>query len=347
MKSARDAILSMHIELHNPSRRFQCRLALLASIFRLEHPISHHAFPTVLRFRFSARNVVSTASLGSGPPQYVAASIPYRVPLKLAALGSTVVNFLSSRASQSHGGELVSELNPKYSFGSQVLRFYSHLATAFHARAVRRAELLLAAEKWCSRGSGDGMGRPAASEPQSPVMGGRLSLPMSPHGKRLWPEAARRVGTLDLVLWSRWIVGGGVVWTTGFGGYVLAARLLGMLLSGRLPSEQPRNERESVASAPHGHPGHFSPSRLQLASMESPSGERGLPDYIRICPTDDTPSRPAATLSVPSTSTPSLCMRIRRPATPPTPTDRAAAKPAPRVMEQKPCGPTRRINSSS
>jgi hypothetical protein len=32
---------------------------------------------------------------GFWTPQYVAASIPYRVPLKLAALGFTVVNFLS------------------------------------------------------------------------------------------------------------------------------------------------------------------------------------------------------------------------------------------------------------
>ena len=49
---------------------------------------------------------------GIGPPQYVAASIPYRVPPSLPRR-ITVVKFLSARSSRSLESELVSELNPK------------------------------------------------------------------------------------------------------------------------------------------------------------------------------------------------------------------------------------------
>jgi hypothetical protein len=42
---------------------------------------------------------------------------PVSGALKLAALGSTVVNFLSPRTGQPRERELVSELNPTYSFG--------------------------------------------------------------------------------------------------------------------------------------------------------------------------------------------------------------------------------------
>ena len=63
-------------------------------------------------------------------PQYVAASIPYRVPFKLAALvhcGQSLVGFGKSVLR----GELVLELNPKRFFGSSFALL--SLRTAFYA----------------------------------------------------------------------------------------------------------------------------------------------------------------------------------------------------------------------
>ena len=64
-------------------------------------------------------------------------------------------------------------------------------------------------------------------------------------------------------------------------------------------------------SAPHDHPGHFTTPRRQLASQESPPGERGLSGYPRKCQRMIPPPRRAATLSVPSIFISTLCMRIR------------------------------------
>ena len=88
-------------------------------------PISHDASPTVLRFQFSERNVVSTASLGSGPRS------TSQLRSRIGCLSSLPRSDLLWSTSCPLGkpvpwGELVSELNPKYTFGSQVLRSYSH-----------------------------------------------------------------------------------------------------------------------------------------------------------------------------------------------------------------------------
>jgi hypothetical protein len=154
-----------------------------------------------------------------------------------------------------------------------------------------------------------------------PFPGGRPSPPMSPHGKRPWPGVARRDETLEPVLWSRWIVCGGVGKTTETGGYTQAAPSACMLFVVVSVRSSLRNERESAASAPHGHPAHFIP-RLQLTSQESPPGERGLSGCLRTCQRMIPPTRRAATLSVPSTSNPPSACVSRLLTTPPTPTDR-------------------------
>lgn len=115
--------LPIYIEIHSqqsqshlPSRSPRPSLSPTSHARRLPHS------PPTPIFRKECRLDRLT---GTGPPQYVAASIPYRVPLKLAAHGNTVVKSCPSRPSQSCGCELVSELNPKSPFGSQVLRSQS------------------------------------------------------------------------------------------------------------------------------------------------------------------------------------------------------------------------------
>lgn len=83
----------------------------------------------------------ATAPLRPGPPQYVAASILYREPPSLPRMGITAAHLLSvTGQARSRGCELVSELNPKYTFGSpnKVLRSIV-IRTAFYARVTRGA----------------------------------------------------------------------------------------------------------------------------------------------------------------------------------------------------------------
>ncbi|KAK4097127.1 hypothetical protein N658DRAFT_569505 [Parathielavia hyrcaniae] len=107
----------------------------------------------------------------------------------LAALGSIAVNFSSNRASQSHGGELsCAFIVIRQPFFTPALSDEPPCCWPLRSGAAGAP-----ATAWADRR------HPSSSHP-SP--GGRPFLPMSPHGKRLWSEAARRAGTLDLVLWS-------------------------------------------------------------------------------------------------------------------------------------------------
>lgn len=167
------SLLSIHIEMSNlelhpivdaPSqpRSFARSRA---------HTTTHDASPTVLRFQFSARNVVLTAPLGSGRPQYVAASIPYRVPLKLAALG--LLWSISCRPDKTvPWGELVSELNPKYRFGSK---------SCAHSRSgrllcLRPQTSTLLPLKSGAKCSGEDKGGPAGRAPDTVTVGDRPFL---------------------------------------------------------------------------------------------------------------------------------------------------------------------------
>ncbi|EAQ83879.1 predicted protein [Chaetomium globosum CBS 148.51] len=119
---------------------------------------------------------------------------PVSGTLKLAALGSTVVSFLSPGTGQS----------PKS------CATHSHSVPSFYARVaqwsgccwpLKSGAAPVPAATWADR---------RGSSSSHPFAGGRPSLPMSPHGKRLWSEAARRDETLEPVLWSQRIVCGGV-----------------------------------------------------------------------------------------------------------------------------------------
>lgn len=95
---------------------------------------------------------------------------------------------------------------------------------------------------------------------------------MSPHGKRLWPEAARQ----DRDTGSCTLVKDGLSAATRAGRrnpadtpWQLVCCMLAQLFTSF------RNERESAASAPHDHPARFISFRLQLASQESPSVSEG------------------------------------------------------------------------
>lgn len=95
-----------------------------------------------------------------------------------------------------------------------------------------------------------------------------------------------------------------------------------MVVSSR---NSPWNERESAASASHGHPGHFTlPSAAHLAGITR-KGERGLSGSLRRCQTDDTHLARLSRSRYPRFPPPTSCMRIRPLTTPPTPTGRAAA----------------------
>lgn len=123
--------------------------------------------------------------------------------------------------------------------------------------------------------------------------------------------------TLELRLWSRWIVRGGVGRMTELGRYtwrlVCLHALFGCcLLAGTA------TEREGERSMGYIRSSSISSFRRQLTSPESPPGERGLSGYTRRCIWMINP-RPAVSLSVPSSSTHHPACVSNPLTTPPTP----------------------------
>jgi hypothetical protein len=235
---------------------------------------------------------------------------PVSGALKLAALGSTVVNLLSP------GQASPVRVNWFRNLTLSIHLVEQSLALLIVTRTPPSIPALLNGSGRCWPLKSGAASTPAATwadrrGPNSshPFPGGRPSPPMSPHGKRPWPGAARRDETLELVLWSRWIVCGGVGKTTETGGYTQAAPSACMLFVVVSVRSSLRNERESAASAPHGHPAHFIP-RLQLTSQESPPGERGLSGCLRKCQRMIRPHPPCCHALGTLDFQPPFCMRI-------------------------------------
>ncbi|KAH6847975.1 hypothetical protein B0I37DRAFT_155128 [Chaetomium sp. MPI-CAGE-AT-0009] len=136
---------------------------------------------------------------------------PVSGALKLAALGATVVNLLSP------GQASPVRVNWFRNLTLSIHLVEESLALLIVIRSPPSMPALLNGSGCCWPLKSGAASAPAATwadrrdpSPSHPFTGGRPSLPMSPHGKRLWSEAARRDETLELVLWSQWIVCGGV-----------------------------------------------------------------------------------------------------------------------------------------
>ena len=164
--------LSIHIEIysHQPQSHLSSRSPRSSLSPTLHTRRLPYSPPTPI-FRKECRLDRLT---GTGPPQYVAASIPYRVPLKLAAHGNTAVKSCP-----------FGQASPVGANWSRNLTLSIHLVfkSCAHSHSNRllfprhpRCGPLLAAEKRCSLA-------PAVpwadrrEELQSPVMGGRRLFP--------------------------------------------------------------------------------------------------------------------------------------------------------------------------